>query len=124
MTDRFCKQLYEFFYSSANFKDETVASMLKYFENYDILSTVTANSTSKTLQLDNVKLGLFFTSTKSILKNYLRTPLAKSVFENEFQFQEEVFVIGGGAAYLFNSICMLFLLIGALVLCRGKVKSA
>lgn len=124
LTDRFSKQFYEYFQSTADFENESLQSMLAYFKKHDILSTVTANSTSNSLQFEKVTLRQFFMVQNNDFKYSIMPSKPISVSMDEYVIQQENFILNDGSVYFFNSACMLFLLIGSLLFIAGKIKLA
>ena len=123
LTDRFAKQLYQFFKENRDLKNKSVQSLIDYFKGYDILSTVSAEC--KFAQLNEIFLESFFVpKIQSISDWKLDQNGELSVKPEYFKLQYEDFGLDKGSAYLHNFGILLFLIVAAFLALKHKIKFA
>lgn len=122
MTDRFAKQLYEFFGEKRNLEKETVQSLIDYFKEHDILSTVTAQS--KSFRIDHVSLASFFVPQRNELVRVKGDCKIQSCDANNSGLVWENFVPCQQILFLQNMFLVVFLVVIAIITLNSHIKCA
>lgn len=121
ITDRFAKQLYEFFGETKNLQAETVQSLMDHFKNHDILSTVSAKS--KTFDIERVPLATFFVpQLAAVSKKQPRCTTGNNL--RHPQPANDGFVLNRQALLLHNLAIMVPFIVLVFLLLKTPVKHA